>query len=268
VVKFTDQAAYVQDLQRVFAHAQLVLARSGSLLERLKELGCPEEKLRLNRTPIPLEDRPSFVRQPPVDGHWHLVQACRLIRKKGLFTLLTALVEVIKIYPALTFHLCGTGPDEVALRTEAERLGISDHVVFHGWQSQDQLQARLAQAHIFLHPSELTSSGDQEGVPNSMLEAMATGLPIVATQHGGIPEAVTHEVDSLLVPEKDPAALAAALIRLLADPVLLAALSQGAAESVRSKYGATHSIAAMEDCYEEAIRRAVAGPRALPERPH
>ena len=66
-------------------------------------------------------------------------------------------------------------------------------------------------------PSEMPADQNQEGVPNSMLEAMATGLPVVATLHGGIPEAVTHEQDGLLVPERDPAALHAALEQITAD---------------------------------------------------
>jgi glycosyltransferase involved in cell wall biosynthesis len=82
---------------------------------------------------------------------------------------------------------------------------------------------------------------------------MATGLPVVATQHGGIPEAVTSGRDGLLVPEKSPAQLASALLQLLANPAQLAALSTEAARSVRANFEAETQIAKMEDVYFEAI---------------
>ncbi len=110
-----------------------------------------------------------------------------------------------------------------------------------------------AAAHLFLHPSEKTKDSDQEGIPNSMLEAMATGLPVVATLHGGIPEAVTDGHDGLLVPEHAPVELAGAITRMMADAALLERCSKNAAASVRAKFGSEAQIAAMEDVYLEAI---------------
>ena len=90
-----------------------------------------------------------------------------------------------------------------------------------------------------------------------MLEAMAAGLPVVATTHGGIPEAVTHGHDGLLVPEKRPAELAAAILSLMRDPALLRRLSENAAASVRAHFGAEQQIARLEDLYLEAISLAM-----------
>jgi colanic acid/amylovoran biosynthesis glycosyltransferase len=252
-VKFVDKPGYVEELLRVFAHAKLVLGRSESLLLRLRELGCPPEKLRLNRTPIPLERIEFRDKRPPVDGEWRLVQACRLIQKKGLFTTLKALPAVIAKFPKVRFVLCGTGPEEKKFAQRVRTLGLMDHVLMPGWMNQKDLIDAYHFGHVFLHPSELTQSGDQEGVPNSMLEAMAAGMPVVATRHGGIPEAVTHGHDGILVPEKDPAALAKAICSLLSKPTELRRLSQNAAKSVREKYATEKAIGALEDCYAEAI---------------
>ena len=133
--------------------------------------------------------------------------------------------------------------------------GLGAHVEVRGWLSQPDLLDGYRGAHLFLHPSERTESGDQEGVPNSMLEAMATGLPVVATWHGGIPEAVRDGQDGLLVPEKDPAALAAAITGLLGDGTRRRRLGQQAAAHVRDQFGLEAGIAALEDCYAEAIER-------------
>jgi colanic acid/amylovoran biosynthesis glycosyltransferase len=253
VVKFIDQPGYLEGLRQVFTEARLVLARSESLLARLKELGCPPEKLRLNRTPVPLDDITFQERRPPADGDWRLLQACRLIPKKGLFTTLKALPAVVALWPRLKFVLAGTGPDEARFREAVRAAGLEANVELLGWIDQDRLRAEFAKAHAFLHPSELTETSDQEGVPNAMVEAMAAGLPIVATTHGGIPEAVESGIDGLLVPEKDHAALAEAILRLLDDSELLGRFSRQANASVRAKFGFAEQIGALEGCYAEAM---------------
>ncbi len=258
VVKYSEEEGEGEErasLREVFEEAGLVLARSKSLLERLRQLGCPPDKLRLNRTPIPMDDLPWQVRQAPADGAWRLVQACRLIPKKGLFTALEALAMVVPEFPGLRYSICGTGPLENELRTRIVELKLEPHVHLRGWLDQAELRREYADAHAFLHPSELTGEQDQEGVPNSMLEAMATGLPVLATWHGGIPEAVEHEADGLLAPEKSPRQLAELLRRLLREPGLLPRLSQNAALSVRANYGLRSAVEALEDCYETVIRR-------------
>jgi len=256
VVKFIDQPGYAESLKQVFAEAELIMARSASLLGRLEELGCPKDKLRMNRTPIPLEGISAEVRTPPADGQWRLIQACRLIAKKGIFTLLDALPTVVEKWPDLKFYLAGVGPDRQRIEEAIEARGLGGNVKMLGWLGQAELQAQYAGAHAFLHPSELTETEDQEGVPNSMLEAMACGLPVVATYHGGIPEAVSDGEDGLLVAERNPAELAAAILKLLADGEMLARMSRRAAESVREKFGFEQQIDKLESIYEEARTRA------------
>ena len=241
-------------LPAVFDHARLVLARSQSLLDRLAALGCPPEKLRLNRAPVPLGDGPPRVVQPPTDGNWRLLQACRLIPKKGLATTLRAFREVVDNYPWARLTIAGDGPLAGELYTLAWDLGLGGHVDFPGWCSPGRLRALMTGVHLFVHPSETTAGGDQEGVPNALLEAMATGLPVVATVHGGIPEAVDHGHDGLLVPERDPHALAGAVLRLMGDPVLLHALSRQAGVNTPLKFGATEQVKQLEDYYGEAVK--------------
>ena len=243
-------------LAEVFAHARLVLGRSESLLARLSELGCPPEKLRLNRTAIPLEHLTRSVRQPPADGRWLLLQACRLIAKKGVLTTLRAVREVVDAWPEARLIVAGDGPQAEDIRALSVQLGLTDRVELIGWCSQEQLLALYQQAHVFLHPSEVTPTGDQEGIPNALLEAMATGLPSIATFHGGIPEAVTDGVDGLLVPEKSPAQLAGAILTLTRQPALLEKLSAQAAENIKEKFGAARQLQVLETYYAEAVAMA------------
>ncbi len=249
VYKVTDPTK----LSEVFAEARLVLGRSQSLLDRLAEMGCPPGKLRLNRTAIPLDAVTPVIRQPPADGRWVFLQACRLIAKKGLPTTLLAMRKIADQWPEARLLVAGDGPLGEEMRSLCHELHLGGNVEFLGWRSQTELRELYRQAHLFLHPSETTLSGDREGVPNTLLEAMATGLPPVATLHGGIPEAVTDGVDGLLVPEKSPAALADAVLRLIRQTGLLEELSAKAASNVAAKYGLDGRLQALEDCYEEAM---------------
>ena len=254
VSKFLDEDGYAEKLRSVFAEAKLVMGRSQSLLDRLEELGCPKEKLRMNRTPIPLAHLSAVVREAPPDGQWRLVQACRLIQKKGILTTLKALAIVKRTHPAVRYVLCGDGPLLHKIEETAQQLGVRENVELAGWLDQAGVQREYQRGQIFLHASEKTSAEDQEGIPNSMLEAMATGLPVVATLHGGIPEAVTSGHEGLLVPEKSPHELAQAILKLMDDPSLLRQLSINAAASVREKFDSDVQIAALESVYAEAMQ--------------
>jgi len=260
--KFIDRPGYLEKLQEVFECATLVMGRSQSLLRRLKELGCDEAKLRLNRTPIPLDHLTPVIREVPANGEWRLVQACRLIPKKGILTTLKALAVVKSRYPKMRYVLCGDGPLREKILQKARELSLDENLELVGWLDQEALQREYQRAHLFLHASETTKDSDQEGIPNSMLEAMAIGLPVIATQHGGIPEAVTHGFDGLLAPEASPNELAAHLLAVMGNAELLRYLSTNAAESVRKNFGNDIQIAAMENIYLEAIKMPVRRCRA------
>ena len=211
---------YPGKLRRLFNAVPLVFARSQSLADRLIQLGCSPEKLRINRTGIPLTEFPFVDREPPREGKWRVVQACRLIPKKGVATSLRAFAVFKKDNPGAEFFIAGKGPLQPELEMLAGGLGILRDVHFVGFLSQSKLLQLYASSHVFLHPSEISPNQDQEGVPNSVLEAMATGLPVVATRHGGIPEAVDHGRTGFLVAEEDHVGLANAMQLITSSSVL------------------------------------------------
>lgn len=251
--------AWLAASQRMFAAVDLVLARSESLLNSLEALGCPREKLALHRTGIPLGQFPA--RNPatayPAGGQWQLFQACRLIEKKGLYTTLEAFRRFRETWPLARLVIAGEGPMRDALRQCAAELfpRNPEAVRLTGFLSQAELRVEYAAAHIFLHPSETGADGNVEGVPNSMLEAMATGLPIAATRHGGIPEALTHGAGGLLVAERDAPALAASLLEMASSPEIYARMSTAAAAEVREKFDLNRQVLVLEGLYDRARRR-------------
>jgi colanic acid/amylovoran biosynthesis glycosyltransferase len=244
---------YPAKLRRLFNAVPLVFARSQSLVERLIQLGCPPEKLRINRTGIPLNEFPFVDRQPPANGKWRIVQACRLIPKKGVASSLRAFAIFKKDNPRAEFLIAGKGPLQPELEMLAGGLGILRDVHFLGFLSQPKLRQLYASSHLFLHPSEISPNQDQEGVPNSVLEAMATGLPVAATRHGGIPEAVDHGRTGFLVAEEDHVGLANAMQLITSSPALLKQMGQRAHSTVIERFGQDAQIDQLESFYEEAI---------------
>ena len=240
--------------QRMFTLATLLLVRSESLTQRLISVGADLGKIRLHRTGIPLPEIPFQQRTAPLDGAWCCVQACRLIAKKGLATTLRAFAEFSREYPNATLTIAGEGPQLPELQALAATLGIASRVEFPGFLQQSELRSLYARAHFFMHPSETGPDGDQEGVPNSMLEAMASGLPVLATKHGGISEAIEYGASGWLVPERDHAALAEGLLTLARDPARYAQMSAAAAAAClrRSISIFTKQARVLEDCYREA----------------
>ena len=252
-----DKPAHRAATEQMLKTVRLVLVRSRSLRDAVLRLGCPESKIRIHRAGIPVAETPFVRRGWPVDGHWRLVQAGRLIEKKGIATSLRAFAEFAHHIPHATFTIAGEGPLLTELQAQARELGVAEKVFFRGFISQKELRELFYSSHIFLHPSETAADGNQEGIPNSMLEAMASGLPVFATIHGGIPEAVEHDRSGILVTEKDHAALAAKLLELARAPEHLSELAQRGAEKVAAEFDQPKQVRKLEDYYFEAINRAV-----------
>ena len=250
-----DKPAYREATLEMLEAVTLVLVRSESLRRALTDLGCDPQKIEIQRTGIPLDEFPFRHRDVPNNGEWRFVQAGRLIEKKGLPVTLRAFSIFCKQYPNATLTIAGEGPLLAELQNLARDLSIADQVSFTGFVSQEQLREIYYRSHIFLHPSQTGGDGNQEGIPNSMLEAMATGLPVFATEHGGIPEAIENGVSGVLVAEGDHEALARALLSAAQDPGSLSRIARCGADAVRQKFDLSNQVQRLEDVYLRMIKR-------------
>src|SRR6516165_7819207 len=134
------ERGYEAKLRRLLRLVPIVLVRSRSIAERLIELECDPVKIRLNRTGIPLEDFPYFSRRAPVDGAWNVVQACRLVAKKGLPTALRAFAAFAQKYPNSRFAIAGEGPLLGELQELVRQLRLEERVGFVGFLNQLELR--------------------------------------------------------------------------------------------------------------------------------
>jgi colanic acid/amylovoran biosynthesis glycosyltransferase len=249
-----DKPAYRRATAEMLKAVRRVLVRSESLRRALVDLGCDAGKIDILHAGIPLQEFPFRERKSPENGEWRAVQACRMIEKKGLPTTLRAFARFVRAFPKATLTVAGEGPLLTKLQELARELKIEKQVSFRGLISQEELRKIFYASHLFLHPSETGRDGNQEGVPNSMLEAMATGLPVFATRHGGIPEAIEHGVSGVLVPERDDEALARALLDAAQDRDFLARLARAGAEAVQQNFDQQRQVRRLEDIYLETIR--------------
>lgn len=164
---------------------------------------------------------------------------------KGLQTLLEAAPRVLARHPRAKIAILGEGPDLAVLREQASALGVAEAVSFPG-PSLDSA-AGLRAIDIFVHPSWA------EGFPYAVLEAMSLARPIVASDVGGIGEAVVHGQSGLLVPPRDSEALALALIQLLDEPARARALGEAALSRASSRFTRESMIEHLAGVYEEIV---------------
>jgi colanic acid/amylovoran biosynthesis glycosyltransferase len=244
-----EKTAYRKATGEMLGAARRVFVRSNSLRRAVANLGCDENKIDILRTGIPIEEFPLRERNFPANGEWRFVQACRLIEKKGLATTLHAFTNFLAHYPDAMLTIAGAGLLLDQLRMLARKLKIDNRVFFPGFVSQEKLREIFYTSHIFLHPSETGVDGDQEGIPNSMLEAMASGLPVFATNHGGIPEAIENGVSGILVPERDYETLARLLLESVQNPRLLERLARAGAKVVADKFNQRSQVRRLEEIY-------------------
>ncbi len=202
--------------QELFAKGDLFLPVSEFWKQKLINLGCPAEKVIVHHMGI---DTSTF--KPGVRGkdseRIKILTVARLTEKKGHRYALEAFRRALGIFPQLEYHIAGDGPLFDEMKQLTREWSIENQVVFHGKVDAEEALELYKNADIFLLPSITSSQGDMEGIPVSLMEAMACGLPVVATMHSGIPELVIDGQTGYLVPEKDVNSIADRIIQLAGD---------------------------------------------------
>jgi glycosyltransferase involved in cell wall biosynthesis len=182
-------------------------------------------------------------------GPVELLFVGRLAKQKGLDVLLDALHLLPNA--AWRLRIVGDGPERAALENQATHHGMANRVIFHGWAQRDELAELYRGSDVFVFPS------NDEGMPNVLLEALACGLPVVATRVAGNEELISLE-NGFLVPPRDPTAFAAALAPLINEPALRVRLGKRSRELAVEKYAWSTAARAYEAIFRDAISAAAA----------
>ncbi len=179
-----------------------------------------------------------------------LLSVARMVEKKGLRYAIDAVARLAKDGHAVQYRIIGDGPLLPALRQHIADANVGETITLLGSQPHREVMRELSEAHVLLAPSVTAENGDKEGIPVSIMEAMAQGLVVVSTEHSGIPELVEHGVSGHLVPERDVDALTAQLRALVARPESWAALGAAA----RAKVERDFNQQMLDDDLEEILR--------------
>ena len=174
--------------------------------------------------------------------------AGRLVRKKGFEYLIDAMQQT----PAVILAIAGDGTLKDEFHARAAALGVAERVRFLGDRSQDDVAALFAAADVIVAPSIRDDSGNVDGLPNVVMEALSSGTLLISTTAGGIGSVVEHERTGLIVPEKDAGAIARALNRTLADPATGQRIGSAARALATSRFGWDQTAAAFESAYDRA----------------
>jgi glycosyltransferase involved in cell wall biosynthesis len=245
-----DRAAPLRWLaRRVFARSRAVTVISAPLRARVEALGVPAQRIAV--APMPTAEAAALPRRP-VPGR--LLFLGRLTERKGAQVAVAALHELVAGGSDVHLRIVGDGPERAALEAQVRSLGLEARVTFAGAVPPQAVPREYAEAELFLMPALTDWKGEQEGFGLVLIEAIRAGLPVVASASGGIADIVRDGETGLLVPERDSAALAAAVRRLRADPVLAARLAAAAQADVAARFSAASIAAAYESVYRDALR--------------
>ena len=190
-----------------------------------------------------------------------ILSVARLVEKKGLSNLIAAAEILRRRGRRFRVEIIGNGALRQALEARIGEFALNDRVRLLGAQSHEAVHQAYHRASVFALPCVVTANGDRDGIPNVLLEAMASGVPVVATRVSGIPELIESERDGLLVEPNSPEKLADAIDRLLKHPEL----GEGLARAARSKIEADFSVEDGARQLLELFRRDGGSPVLVPE---
>lgn len=219
----SDITSYVQNLgvhvySQLFDRGDLFMPISNRWQQWLIELGCNEKKIIVHRMGIDCRQLSFTPRKLDANSPVRIATIARLVEKKGVEYGIRAVAKLAKVNRKIEYNVIGDGPLKEELQQLIQELNVSNVVKLLGWKQQQEVVEIINNTNILLTPSVTSQDGDREGIPVVLMEAMAMGLPVVATKHSGIPELVEDRVSGFLVSERDVDALAEKLGYLIEHP--------------------------------------------------
>ena len=256
-VTISDEAMSRTRLGRAYLQGRAALQKTGALYlscseyvrARGLEMGYPADRTMVHSIGVDVERfKPPGILRPREKS---VLFVGRLVEKKGCGTLIEAMLSVQRRCPSAELVVIGGGPLRADYEARALALGVRCR--FLGVQPTAVVRDRMSRASVFCVPSVVAASGDAEGFGMVFIEAQAMGLPVVSTLSGGIPEAVKHGETGLLVAERDSAALAEAIFRLMQDEEMWQQYSRAGRRHVVNHFNLAEQTGRLENLFEQLL---------------
>jgi glycosyltransferase involved in cell wall biosynthesis len=230
---------HAQTYPAMFRNAAAIVAVSQSMRSGLIALGARAAKVHYNPCGV---DCRQFGGARPAEAPPVFVAVGRFVEKKAPELTIRAFAEAVRSHPAARLHMIGDGPLQDDCRRLAAELGVDGAVTFLGTQPPAVVQEEMRKARAFVQHSIEAANGDREGTPVGILEAGASGLPVVATLHGGIPDVVVSGETGFLVAEKDVASMARHMVAVADSPELAGRMGRQARERIAAHFSSERSL--------------------------
>jgi glycosyltransferase involved in cell wall biosynthesis len=244
-------AEYHKYYKTMFAYASAIVAVSADMVEKLVDAGAPRNNVYWNPCGV---DTGKFA---PVDieaSGPYFLSVGRFVEKKSPQSVVKAFGLITRSVPDAHLWMVGTGPLFDETKDLAKTLGLSDRLTFTGALTSDKIIELFKQTRCFVQHSVTAPDGDQEGTPVTILEAGASGIPIVSTLHAGIKQAVVNHKTGYLVPEHDIEGMAAYMVKIAQDVQLAIRLGKAGREHMLSVYAIEKRIAVLDDVIQKSVK--------------
>jgi colanic acid/amylovoran biosynthesis glycosyltransferase len=243
----------VQVYHELFATADLFTVNSDYTRAQVEKLGCPPEKIRKLPVGLALQEFPFSERRYQPGEPVRVITVGRLVEIKGHEYVIQALAKVHASGLSVRYDIVGDGPLRPKLQQLVGELGVDKLVVFHGARSSSEVRDLMEQAHIFVLAS-VSIEGDQEGQGLVVQEAQASGLPVIVTRHGALPEGLLPGRSGFVMPERDVGALANELTRLIGAHETWPKVGRAGRKFVEENYDIQKLNATLINFYRDAVK--------------
>lgn len=243
-------ALYPGRYRDLFSLGDAFLPVSHSLEQRLQELGCPRDRVTVLRSGVDLTQF-RFRDKKKIGQPVNLITIGRLTEKKGVEFGIRAVDQLLRAGYDVEYKIVGDGPLRNTLCNLVQKLARQQRISFLGAVDSETVVSLLEEADIFLAPSVTGKKGDQEGIPNSLKEAMAIGIPVIGTDHGGISELIDNNVNGFMVGEGKSEDVVTIIKNIVASPDSVNDLIVEARKTVEEKF----DVEVLNDKLEEIYAR-------------
>ena len=238
---------------RLFAEGDFFLTNCEFFRKRAIKLGCDEDKIVILGSGIDCNKFAFTPRHFPADGKVKIATTGRLVEKKGIEYGIRAMAILAETYPNIEYNIIGDGELREHFQKLITELNVGHIVKLVGWKQQEELIEILDNSHILIAPSVTAADGNQDAPVNTLKEAMAMGLPVIGTLHGGIPELIEDGISGLLVPERDSEAIAQKVSYLLEHPEIWTDMGKAGRDRVEEKYDMHRLNEQLVDIYKSVL---------------
>ncbi|MEB4819076.1 glycosyltransferase [Bacillus thuringiensis] len=242
---------YLENMKMLFDQGERFFPVCQYLADRLIAWGCPPEKIRVLYGGVDLNQYNYQTLQR--EGAQNILSVGRLVEKKGHHILMKAFKKIQGKFPKATLTIIGRGELEEHIKSLAIQLNLGNSFRLLNHLPKDQVREQMTNADIFCAASLEASNGDIEGIPNTLKEAMALGVPVVSTDHAGIPELITNNKEGILVQENNVDELVNALEFMLANRDMWKLYTLAARKKIEKRFSLVQQLQQQAEFYDELV---------------